>query len=222
MRVLLVEDDVGLADRVAKALRSENFAVDVASNGEDGAHLGLTERFDVAVLDLGLPKLDGVAVLKAWRADGRGLPVLILTARESWSDKVEGFKAGADDYLTKPFLTEEVITRLRVLLRRQSGHHEAVLAVGPLAYNTVSDRFLLDGEVLSLTAQEHRILAYLVRHTGQTSSRTHISAHVYGRDLDPDSNTIDVLIGRIRRKLAPHDLLKTHRGLGYCLEDRSA
>lgn len=150
------------------------------------------------------------------------MAVLVLTGRGRWSDKLAAFQAGADDYLTKPFLTEEVITRLRVLLRRQSGHHEAVLAVGPLAYNTVSDRFLLDGEVLSLTAQEHRILAYLVRHTGQTSSRTHISAHVYGRDLDPDSNTIDVLIGRIRRKLAPHDLLKTHRGLGYCLEDRSA
>jgi two-component system, OmpR family, response regulator len=157
MRVLLIEDDRELADRVAQALRAENFAVDIAANGEDGQHLGETETYDVAVLDLGLPKIEGTAVLRAWRARGRTIPVLILTARDGWSEKVEGFKAGADDYLIKPFRVEELVMRLRALVRRAAGHAEPRIHCGKLVFDSQVGTFELDGLPLRLTALEWRV-----------------------------------------------------------------
>ena len=216
MRVLLVEDDAGLADRVAKALRAENFAVDVASNGEDGSHLGLTERFDAAVLDLGLPKLDGVSVLKAWRAEGRDLPVLILTARESWSDKVEGFKAGADDYLTKPFRVEELVMRLRALVRRAAGSAATRIVCGRLAFNAQLGTFELDGLPLKLTAMEWRVLSCLALRKEVVVDRMELLERVYEGDTDVDSNSLEVIVARLRRKIG-HDSIETLRGRGYRL-----
>jgi two-component system OmpR family response regulator len=162
LRILLVEDDATLADGIAHALRAESFAVDVAGNGEDAAHLGSTELYDAAVLDLGLPKKDGITVLREWRAEGRDLPVLILTARDGWSEKVAGFKAGADDYLTKPFRVEEVIMRLRALVRRAAWHSAAVVVCGRLAFDAQLGTFELDGLPLKLTALEWRVLSALM------------------------------------------------------------
>ena len=163
MKILLVEDDAALAQEIAHALRAENFAVDVAANGEDGQHLGETEAYDAAVLDLGLPKMPGVAVLRAWRAAAGSLPVLILTARDGWSDKVEGFKAGADDYLTKPFRVEELVMRLRALVRRAAGHAAPRIVCGPLAFDAQTGMFELDGLPLKLTALEWRVLCLMLR-----------------------------------------------------------
>jgi len=218
MRVLIVEDDAELAARIADGLRAAGMVAETCGDGREAAFLGCTEDYDAAVLDLGLPGQDGVAVLRHWRRQGRRLPVLILTARGRWSDKLEGFDAGADDYLTKPFLHEEVALRLRVLARRAGGHAEPLLRVGPLAYDSNADRFTLDEEPLSFTAQEQRILAHLMRRKGCIVSRGEIAEHVYARDLDPDSNTLDVLIGRIRRKLG-RPLLHTERGRGFRLAE---
>src|ERR1700761_9395247 len=162
MKILLVEDDRLLAHEIARALREENFAVDIAANGEDGQHLGETESYDAAVLDLGLPKINGAAVLRSWRANGRHLPVMILTARDGWTDKVEGFKAGADDYLTKPFRVEELIMRLRALVRRSAGHAAPKIACGPLSFDAQTGAFELDGLPLKLTALEWRVLECLI------------------------------------------------------------
>lgn len=169
------------------------------------------------MLDLGLPGHDGVTVLRHWREQGVRMPVLVLTARGRWSDKLLAFQAGADDYLTKPFLHDEVVMRLRVLHRRAHGESTPVLQVGPLVYDTLADRFTLDGRLLALTAQEQRILAYLMHRRGAVVARGEIAEHVYARDLDPDSNTVDVLVGRIRRKLGIA-LIHTERGRGYRLE----
>lgn len=216
MRVLLVEDDAALAEGVARALRAENFAVDVAANGEDGAHLGATERFDAAVLDLGLPKLDGVGVLKAWRKEGRDLPVLILTARESWSDKVEGFKAGADDYLTKPFRVEELVMRLRALVRRAAGSAASRIVCGPLAFDAQLGTFELDGLPLKLTAMEWRVLSCLALRKEVVVDRMELLERVYEGDAEVDSNSLEVIVGRLRRKIG-RDRIETLRGRGYRL-----
>lgn len=218
MRVLIVEDDVELAASLAVVLKEAGMVVETASDGAEASFLGSTERYDAAVLDLGLPGMDGISVLKQWREQGHNFPVLVLTGRSRWSDKLAGFGAGADDYLTKPCMHEEVVLRLRALVRRAHGHADPVLRVGPLEYDSNQGRFSLDGRRLELTAHEERILACLIHQPGVVLSRADISEHVYERDANPDSNALDVLISRIRRKLGVPMLL-TVRGRGFQLID---
>ncbi|HEX7851793.1 MAG TPA: response regulator transcription factor [Sphingomonas sp.] len=216
MRILLVEDDADLAAAILRALRAENFAVDHAANGEDGAHLGDTGQYDAAVLDLGLPIKPGISVLNEWRAAGRTLPVLILTARDGWSDKVEGFRAGADDYLTKPFRVEELVMRLRALARRAAGHAAPRVTCGPLSYDAQTGQFELDGLPLRLTALEWRVLSALILRKESVIERLDLLDRVYENDADPDSNSLEVIIARLRRKIG-RDLIETVRGRGYRL-----
>ncbi|WP_131196200.1 response regulator [Lichenihabitans psoromatis] len=216
MRILLVEDDETLAHGIADVLRREKFAVDVARNGEDGLHLGETEAFDAAVLDLGLPKIEGTAVLREWRRKGRTMPVLILTARDGWSDKVEGFKAGADDFLTKPFRIEEVVMRLRALIRRSRGHAETRIQCGPLVFDSQLGVFELDGLPLRLTALEWRILAGLTLRKEHVVERRDIVERAYEGDAEVDSNSLEVIVARLRRKIG-HGMIETVRGRGYRL-----
>ena len=213
MRVLLVEDDRGLSDAVARHLRAEHFVVDVAANGEDAQHLGETEAIDAVVLDLGLPKKDGVSVLRAWRDGGRTFPVLILTARDNWSDKVAGFKAGADDYLVKPFRVEELVMRLRVMARRAAGHASPRIACGPLVFDSQLGTFELDGMPLRLTALEWRVLSCLTLRAGHVVERTDLFERVYDGDMEVESNSVEVIVARLRRKIG-HDLIGTIRGRG--------
>ncbi|WP_288936472.1 response regulator transcription factor [uncultured Sphingomonas sp.] len=216
MRILLVEDDEDLGSEIARALRAENFAVDLARNGEDGLHLGDTERYDAAVLDLGLPVIDGLSVLAAWRKAGRDLPVLILTARDAWSEKVAGFKAGADDYLTKPFRIEEVVMRLRALVRRAAGHAAARITCGRLGYDTQVGHFDLDGLPLKLTAFEWRVLSALMLRREMVVDRGELLERVYEYDAEGDSNSLEVIVARLRRKIGA-DMIETVRGRGYRL-----
>ncbi|KQQ78886.1 response regulator transcription factor [Aureimonas sp. Leaf324] len=216
MRVLLVEDDAGLAAEIAGALRAENFAVDHADNGIDGLHLGDTELFDAAVLDLGLPGLGGIEVLRGWRTAKRDLPVLILTARDGWSDKVQGFKAGADDYLVKPFRVEELVMRLRALVRRSRGHADARIACGPLTFDAQVGTFERDGLPLKLTALEWRVLSCLMLRKEIVVPRADLIERVYEGDAEVDSNSVEVIIARLRRKIG-HAMIETVRGLGYRL-----
>ena len=216
MRILVVEDDPDLRRQLADALSHSGYAVDLAADGEDGHFLGDTEPYDAVVLDLGLPKLDGVTVLERWRADGKDFPVLILTARDRWSEKVKGFDAGADDYLTKPFYTAELLARLRALLRRAAGHSAAALEAGALRVDTRAARATVDGEPIRLTAHEYRVLSYLMHHQGRVVPRTELVEHIYDQDFDRDSNTIEVFIGRLRKKIGA-DRIETERGLGYRL-----
>jgi two-component system OmpR family response regulator len=217
MRILLVEDDKDLQRLLKTALDDAGYVVDMAGDGEEGHFLGDTEPYDAVILDLGLPKLDGVTVLEKWRADGRTMPVLILTARDRWSDKVAGIDAGADDYLAKPFYTEELLARLRALLRRAAGHASAEIEIGPLRIDTRSSRVTLDGNPVKLTSLEYRLIAYLAHHKGRVVSRTELVEHLYDQDFDRDSNTIEVFVGRLRKKLNA-DLIQTVRGLGYTLD----
>ena len=214
MRILLVEDDAALAEATAKALRAEHFAVDVAANGEDGAHLGDTESYDAAVLDLGLPRKSGITVLEEWRAAGRALPVLILTARDGWSEKVAGFRAGADDYLTKPFRIEELVMRLRALVRRSAGHAAARIVCGPITFDAQTGQVERDGLPLRLTALEWRVLSTLMLRKGVVVERLDLMEHIYEGDADPDSNSHEVIVGRLRKKIGA-DLIETVRGRGY-------
>jgi DNA-binding response OmpR family regulator len=216
MRVLLVEDDADLSHQIAASLRSENFVVDVARNGEDAVHAGLTEIFDVAVLDLGLPKIDGVTVLKSWRDAGRTLPVLVLTARDGWPDKVAAFKAGADDFLTKPFRLEELVLRLRALVRRSAGHAASIIACGDLSFDAQLGTFELAGLPLKLTAFEWRVLSCLMLRKEVIVDRRELVERVYEGDADVDSNSIEVIIARLRRKIGT-DRIETERGRGYML-----
>ena len=216
MRVLLVEDDPTLNRQLDMALQAAGYAIDVSTNGRDAWALGDAEDFDAVVLDLGLPQMDGLTVLKRWRAAGRSMPVLILTARDHWHEKVAGIDAGADDYLTKPFHTEELLARLRGLIRRASGHASPVLVCGPVELDTRSGRVTLDGQHLPLTSHEFKVLAYLMHHAGAVVSRTELTEHIYAQDFERDSNTIEVFVGRLRKKLPP-DLIETVRGLGYRL-----
>ncbi len=218
MRVLVVEDEPNLLRQLKSALEGAGYAVDVASDGEDGHYLGTTENYDAVVLDLGLPELDGLTVLARWRKDGKVMPVLVLTARDSWSDKVAGLDAGADDYLAKPFQTEELIARLRALIRRAAGQATSELTAGGVRLDSRSGRVTLDGEPVKLTAQEFKLLSYLMHHKGKVVSRTELIEHIYDQDFDRDSNTIEVFITRIRKKLGP-DLISTTRGLGYSLNE---
>lgn len=216
MRVLLVEDDQALAGEIAKALRAESFAVDVARDGEDGQHLGEVETYDVAVLDLGLPKVDGVSVLRAWRASGRTLPVLVLTARDGWSDKVQGFKAGADDYLVKPVRIEELVMRLRALVRRAAGNAGVPLLCGPVAFDPGTGQVERDGLPLRLTGLEWRILSCLMLRKGVVVPRAELVERVYEGDAEVDSNSMEVVIARLRKKIAPAEI-QAVRGRGYML-----
>ncbi|KRP85231.1 transcriptional regulator [Bradyrhizobium pachyrhizi] len=220
MKILLVEDDRLLAQEIARALREENFAVDIAANGEDGQHLGETESYDAAVLDLGLPKVPGVEVLRGWRKQARHLPVLILTARDGWTDKVEGFKAGADDYLTKPFRIEELVMRLRALVRRASGHAVPRISCGPLSFETQTGVFELDGLPLKLTGLEWRVLECLILRKDTVVERGLLSEKVYEGDVGTDSNSIEVIVARLRRKVGKA-LIETERGRGYKLNSGS-
>ena len=217
MRVLVVEDEPNLARQLRTALEGAGYAVDSASDGEDGHYLGSTETYDAVILDLGLPELDGLTVLDRWRKDGKVTPVLVLTARDSWSDKVAGLDAGADDYLAKPFQTEELIARLRALIRRSTGNASSELIAGDVRLDTRSGRVTLAGDPVKLTAQEFKLLSYLMHHKGKVVSRTELIEHIYDQDFDRDSNTIEVFITRIRKKLGA-DLISTTRGLGYSLE----
>ncbi len=216
MRILVVEDDPDLRRQLAGALSQAGYAVDLAADGEDGHFLGETEPYDAVILDLGLPKLDGVTILERWRGDGKDFPVLILTARDRWSEKVAGFDAGADDYLTKPFYTEELLARLRALLRRATGHSAAALEAGALRVDTRAARASVNGDPIKLTAHEYRVLSYLMHHQGRVVPRTELVEHIYDQDFDRDSNTIEVFIGRLRKKIGSERIL-TERGLGYRL-----
>jgi two-component system OmpR family response regulator len=216
MRLLVVEDEPRLAGHLADALRAAGFAVDVAGDGERADDLARSEGYDAVVLDLGLPIMDGISVLESWRRAGRTMPVLILTARDRWNEKVAGFDAGADDYVAKPFHMEEVLARLRALVRRAAGHASAELACGPVRLDTRSARVNVDGRPVRLTAQEYRLLAYLMHHQGRVVSRTELTEHLYDQDFDRDSNIIEVFVGRLRKKLGS-DVIETARGLGYRL-----
>jgi len=216
MRILLVEDELRLRAQLRAALEGAGYVVDEAGNGRDGHFQGDTESYDAVVLDLGLPELDGITVLKRWRAAGRGMPVLILTARDNWNEKVAGIDAGADDYLTKPFHMEELLARLRALIRRAAGQAAPVLRCGPLDLDTRSGRATLDGQPVPLTSHEYKVLEYLMHRPGAVVSRTELTEHIYAQDFDRDSNTIEVFIGRLRKKL-PSGLIETVRGQGYRL-----
>lgn len=216
MRLLVVEDDPDLNRLLVNALKDAGYVVDSARDGEEGHYLGDNEPYDAVVLDLGLPGLDGAQVLEKWRKAGKTMPVLILTARDRWADKVAGFDAGADDYVTKPFYTEEVLARLRALLRRAGGHATSELDCGPVRIDTRAARVTVDGNPVKLTSLEYRLLAYLAHHQGKVVSRSELVEHLYDQDFDRDSNTIEVFVGRIRKKLGVN-VIHTMRGLGYRL-----
>jgi two-component system OmpR family response regulator len=214
VRLLVVEDDKDLNRQIVTALENAGYAVDKAFDGEEGLYLGETEPYDAVILDLGLPKVDGVAVLQGWRRAAKTMPVLILTARDRWSDKVSGFDAGADDYVVKPFHIEELLARVRALLRRAAGHATSELICGPVRLDTRASRVVVDGNPVKLTSHEYRLLAYLMHHQGRVVSRTELVEHLYDQDFDRDSNTIEVFVGRLRKKLGV-EVIETVRGLGY-------
>ena len=218
MRLLVIEDDPDLNRQLVSAFSDAGYVVDTAKDGEEGHFLGDTEPYDAIVLDIGLPIMDGVSVLEKWRRAGRKTPVLILTARDRWSDKVAGFDAGADDYVAKPFHMEEVLARIRALVRRSAGHASSEISCGPLMLDAKSARVTVDGKAIKLTSLEFRLLSYLMLHKGRVVSRTELVEHLYDQDFDRDSNTIEVFVGRLRKKLGV-DMLRTIRGLGYCISE---
>ena len=214
MRVLIVEDNADLAGQVKHTLTHERFVVDVAEDGEEGLFLAETEPYDCIILDLGLPKLDGLSVLQRLRAAGNEVPVLILTSRDTWREKVTGLRAGADDYLAKPFEFEELLARLEALIRRASGHSSPILTCCNVVLDTNGARVTIDGNPIDLTALEYRTLEYLMQHPEKVISKTELTEHIYDQDFDRDSNVIEVLINRLRGKLGA-ELISTRRGLGY-------
>ena len=218
MRILIIEDEAALRERVIAQLREQGYAVDSAADGRTGLYIGQEYPLDAAVVDLGLPDLSGIEIIRRWRAAGRTFPVLILTARGRWQDKVEGLEAGADDYLVKPFYTEELLARLRALIRRTGGWTQAVLRCGPIALDTGAQQVTLAGQAVELTAYEYKLLEYLMLHAGTVISKTELTEHLYQEDEDRDSNVLEVLVGRLRRKLDPDRALnpiETLRGRGY-------
>jgi two-component system OmpR family response regulator len=214
MRILVVEDDPDLNRQLSDALKTAGYVVDSAKDGEEGHFLGDTEPYDAVVLDIGLPRMDGISVLEAWRRAGRNMPVLILTARDRWSDKVQGIDAGADDYVAKPFHIEEVLARIRALVRRAAGHATNEIEIGPVRIDTKLGRVTVDGNPVKLTSHEYKVLEYLMHHRDRVVSRTELIEHLYDQDFDRDSNTIEVFVGRLRKKVSP-ELIDTVRGLGY-------
>ncbi|MEX6505610.1 response regulator transcription factor [Jiella sp. M17.18] len=221
MRVLVVEDDRILNRQLVEALSGAGYVVDTAFDGEEGHYLGDTEPYDAVILDIGLPQMDGISVLERWRREDKVMPVLILTARDRWSDKVSGIDAGADDYVTKPFHVEEVLARVRALIRRAAGHASSEIHCGPVRLDTKAARASVDGAPLKLTSHEYRLLDYLMHHQDAVVSRTELIEHLYDQDFDRDSNTIEVFVGRLRKKLGV-DLIETIRGQGYRMRDGSA
>ncbi|MHA6691536.1 response regulator transcription factor [Devosia sp. A449] len=214
MRILVVEDDTNLNRQLKDALTDAGYAVDVAFDGEEGHFLGDTEPYDAIVLDIGLPQMDGLSVLEEWRRAGKTTPVLLLTARDRWSDKVQGIDAGADDYVAKPFHMEEVLARIRALVRRAAGLASNEIVAGAVRLDARSGKVTVDGQSVKLTSHELRLLSYLMHHKGKVISRTELTEHLYDQDFDRDSNTIEVFVGRLRKKL-PDDCIQTVRGLGY-------
>lgn len=217
MKILIIEDEVDINRQLVESFKDANYAVDSSRDGEEGEYMGEDASYDAIILDIGLPTKDGISILKSWRASGVKTPVLILTARGAWTDKVSGIDAGADDYVAKPFEIEEVLARIRALVRRAAGHVSAEIDCGPLRLDTKSTRVTVDGNPVKLTSLEYRLLSYLLHHTGRVISRTELVEHLYEQDFDRDSNTIEVFIGRLRKKLNV-DLIKTIRGLGYSIE----
>jgi two-component system OmpR family response regulator len=214
VRVLVVEDEALLARQLAAALTDAGYAVDCAADGERADFLGQTEHYDAIVLDLGLPKIDGLTLLSRWRSAGIAVPVLVLTARGSWHEKVRGIDGGADDYVSKPFRMEEVLARLRALIRRASGQLSADLRAGPVALDARTARVTIDGAAVRLTSHEFRVLSYLMHHRGRVVSQAELTEHIYAEGADRDSNTVEVFIARLRRKLGA-SVIETVRGLGY-------
>ena len=221
MRVLVVEDEKLLSRQLAKALTEAGYAVDCAGDGEQADFLTHTEPYDVVVLDLGLPKMDGLTLLRRWREAGIFAPVLILTARGSWHEKVQGMDGGADDYVAKPFRIEEVLARIRALIRRSSGIAHAELRCGALTLDARTARVSVGGAPVKLTSHEFRVLSYLMHHRGRVVSRAELIEHIYAQDFDRDSNTVEVFIARLRRKLGG-SFIETVRGLGYRMWEPSA
>jgi two-component system OmpR family response regulator len=217
MRILVVEDDRELNRQLCEALTEAGYVVDHAFDGEEGHFLGDTEPYDAVILDIGLPEKDGISVLEEWRAGERNMPVLILTARDRWSDKVAGIDAGADDYVAKPFHVEEVLARVRALIRRAAGLAASEISCGPLTLDTRGAKAAVNGKVLKLTSHEFRLLSYLLHHMGKVVSRTELVEHLYDQDFDRDSNTIEVFVGRLRKKIGI-DMIETIRGLGYRIQ----
>jgi len=218
MRILVIEDETELRCQLVSRLQEENYAVDAAGDGEDGCFLGSEYPFDVAVVDLGLPKRSGIDVIRYWRQQERNFPVLILTARSRWQEKVAGLEAGADDYLVKPFHMEELLARINALLRRGVGRARPEVVCGPLTLDTARQQLSVNGRLVVLTAYEYKALEYLMLHQGEVISKTELTEHLYDQDFDRDSNVIEVFIGRLRRKLDPNDSLhpiETLRGRGY-------
>jgi two-component system OmpR family response regulator len=217
VRVLVAEDEPALSDHLVAVLTGAGYVVDAVRDGARAEFLGSTEQYDAVVLDLGLPGLDGLAVLRRWRDRGIHVPVLVLTARGAWHERVEGIDTGADDYLTKPFRVEELLARLRALIRRATGHGSPELRAGPVTLDTRLARVTLDGAPVSLTTHELRVLAYLMHHRGRVVPQSELSEHIYAQSLDRDSNTVEVFIARLRRKLGA-SFIRTVRGLGYCID----
>lgn len=218
MRLLVIEDETALRRQLCEQLRAAGYGVDDAANGQDGLLLGREYPIDLAVVDIGLPDLSGIEVIRSWRKQDKRFPVLILTARSRWQEKVEGLEAGADDYLVKPFHFEELLARVNALLRRTAGLAQPVLTCGPVSIDTAAQQVRLNKHALELTAYEYKVLEYLMLHAGDVVSKTTLTEHVYDQDFDRDSNVIEVFIGRLRKKLDPDDRLKpieTLRGRGY-------
>lgn len=225
MRVLVIEDEGALREQLVKSLRHAGYAVDATDCGEEGAYMGSEYPVDVAVLDLGLPDIDGLEVLNRWRDAGFDFPVLVLTARSRWDQKVEGLENGADDYLAKPFHMEEVLARLRALVRRSSGWASTVLMAGPIALDTGTHQVRVGEREIELTAYEYRLLEYLMLHAGEVISKTTLAEHLYDEETDRDSNVVEVLVGRLRKKLDPERSfapIETLRGRGYRLRAMNA
>jgi len=218
MKVLLIEDEESLRETLETRLRADGWAVESAADGEDGLFIGQEYPIDVAIVDLGLPKMSGMDVIRQWRSEGLKFPILILTARTDWKDKVDGLKVGADDYVVKPFHVEELIARLNALVRRSAGWTQAKLVSGPIVLDTSAQVLSVDGQHVDLTSFEYKVIEYLMMHSGEVISKARLTEHIYDQDFDRDSNVIEVFVGRLRKKLDPDNRLKpieTLRGRGY-------